>query len=51
MVTTKSKFSQEYGRFEVRAKLPQSIVKGLQETLWLYPDERRPVRIDLAGVG
>jgi beta-glucanase (GH16 family) len=37
MVISKSKFSQQYGRFEVRAKLPQSIVKGLQETLWLYP--------------
>jgi beta-glucanase (GH16 family) len=31
-------FSQEYGRFAVRAKLPQHFVKGLQETLWLWPD-------------
>jgi beta-glucanase (GH16 family) len=37
MVTTKSKFSQTYGRFEVRAKVPQYTAKGLQETLWLYP--------------
>lgn len=37
MVTTYNKFSQEYGRFEVRAKLPSSIVAGLQETLWLWP--------------
>jgi beta-glucanase (GH16 family) len=31
-------FSQAYGRFEVNAKLPQSTVKGLQETFWLWPD-------------
>ena len=31
-------FSQRYGRFEVRAKLPQSTAKGLQETFWLWPD-------------
>ena len=31
------KFSQTYGRFEVRAKLPDTAVKGLQETLWLWP--------------
>jgi beta-glucanase (GH16 family) len=32
-----SKFAQTYGRFEVRAKLPATTVKGLQETLWLWP--------------
>jgi beta-glucanase (GH16 family) len=31
------KFSQTYGRFEVRAKLPNTAVKGLQETFWLWP--------------
>lgn len=31
------KFSQTYGRFEVRAKLPAATIKGLQETLWLWP--------------
>jgi beta-glucanase (GH16 family) len=31
------RFSQTYGRFEVRAKLPSTAVKGLQETLWLWP--------------
>jgi beta-glucanase (GH16 family) len=38
MVTTYSKFSQAYGHFEVRAQLPQTTVAGLQETLWLWPD-------------
>jgi beta-glucanase (GH16 family) len=37
MVTTYNRFSQTYGRFEVRALLPQTTVAGLQETLWLWP--------------
>jgi beta-glucanase (GH16 family) len=37
MVSTDSSFSQAYGRFEVRALLPQTTVAGLQETLWLWP--------------
>jgi beta-glucanase (GH16 family) len=32
-----NKFSQTYGRFDVRAKLPATTIKGLQETLWLWP--------------
>jgi beta-glucanase (GH16 family) len=39
MVSTNGKFSQQYGRFEVRAKLPKQTSKGLQETLWLYPND------------
>jgi beta-glucanase (GH16 family) len=31
------KFAQTYGRFEVRAKVPSTTAKGLQETLWLWP--------------
>jgi beta-glucanase (GH16 family) len=37
MVSTAAHFSQTYGRFEVRALLPQTTVAGLQETLWLWP--------------
>jgi beta-glucanase (GH16 family) len=37
-VHTLNKFSQQYGRFEVKAKLPSSAVKGLQETFWLWPN-------------
>jgi beta-glucanase (GH16 family) len=37
MVTSGGNFSQTYGRFEVRALLPQASVAGLQETLWLWP--------------
>jgi beta-glucanase (GH16 family) len=37
MVTTTSNFNQTYGRFEARARLPQATVAGLQETLWLWP--------------
>jgi beta-glucanase (GH16 family) len=36
-VSTVGRFGQTYGRFEVRAKLPNTTVKGLQETLWLWP--------------
>ncbi len=37
MVSTYTSFNQTYGRFEVRARLPQTTVAGLQETLWLWP--------------
>jgi beta-glucanase (GH16 family) len=37
MVTTVYGVHQTYGRFEVRAKLPDTAVEGLQETLWLWP--------------
>jgi beta-glucanase (GH16 family) len=37
MVSTINSFNQTYGRFEVRALLPQTTVAGLQETLWLWP--------------
>jgi len=36
-VISYGKFSQTYGRFEVRAKLPQAVVAGLQEDFWLWP--------------
>ncbi len=39
-VSTYQRFSQAYGRFEVRAKLPAATVAGLQETLWLWPDDQ-----------
>ena len=37
MVSTYGLFDQTYGAYEVNAKLPPSVVAGLQETLWLYP--------------
>jgi beta-glucanase (GH16 family) len=37
MVTTYGLFSQTYGAFEVRAEVPPSVIEGLQETFWLYP--------------
>ena len=37
MVSTDNLFSQTYGAFEVSAELPPSVVAGLQETLWLWP--------------
>jgi beta-glucanase (GH16 family) len=37
MVSTVHNFNQIYGRFEFRAKLPGTALKGVQETLWLWP--------------
>lgn len=37
MVSTYGRFSQAYGRFEVRAKVPAATVAGLQESFWLWP--------------
>lgn len=37
-VQSMNKFSQQYGRFEVSAKLPSTSIKGLQETFWLWPN-------------
>jgi beta-glucanase (GH16 family) len=39
MVSSGHKFSQAYGRFEVRARFPGSTTPGLQASLWLYPQE------------
>ena len=38
MVTSYQLFSQRYGYFQARAKLPAIDLHGLQETLWLYPE-------------
>ena len=37
-VTAMGKFSQAYGRFDVRAAFPASTLQGLQSSLWLWPD-------------
>ena len=37
MVSTYGLFDQTYGAFEVSAKLPAATISGLQETMWLYP--------------
>jgi beta-glucanase (GH16 family) len=36
-VMSYGKFSQTYGRFEVRASFPATTVAGLQSALWLFP--------------
>jgi beta-glucanase (GH16 family) len=36
-VSTGSHFSQAYGRFDVRAKLPGATITGLQTSFWLWP--------------
>lgn len=39
MVVSYQKFSQEYGFFEARSSMPPTDIPGLQETLWLYPED------------
>lgn len=36
-VSTTGKFSQTYGRFEIRAKFPAATVRGLHAALWMWP--------------
>jgi beta-glucanase (GH16 family) len=36
-VTTYNKFSQAYGRFEIRAKFPTTKVAGFHSALWMWP--------------
>jgi len=37
MIGTKGKFSQAYGRFEVRAQLPDATTSGLHGGFWMLP--------------
>jgi len=37
-VATYGKFFQTYGRFEVRAKFPATVLAGLQSSLWMWPE-------------
>ncbi len=39
MVMHHGTFSQTYGKYEIRAKLPALRTKGLQETFWLWPND------------
>ncbi len=38
-VSGMGKFSQTYGRFDVRAAFPASTLQGLQSSLWLWPND------------
>ncbi len=43
MVSTYHLFSQQYGRFEARFRTTASSAPGLQESWWLWPDDRDPL--------
>ncbi|MDQ6525938.1 glycoside hydrolase family 16 protein [Nocardioides sp. LHD-245] len=47
MVSTHRLFSQRYGRFEARYANTGTVVPGLQETFWLWPDDRYQKPLDL----
>ena len=38
MVNSMGLFSQQYGYFQARVELPAQATRGVQETLWLYPE-------------
>lgn len=40
MVSHHGTFSQAYGKYEVKAKVPDWSGKGLQQTFWLWPDDQ-----------
>lgn len=40
-VSTGRKFSQTYGRYEIRAKFPSTTESGLHSAIWLWPQERK----------
>lgn len=39
-ISTFHKFSQRYGRFEARIKVRKTDERGLQESFWMWPDNR-----------
>ena len=49
LVDTKGKFSQQFGYFEVRAKLPKG--KGIWPAIWMLPESGKwPPEIDIAEI-
>src|SRR4051812_33243069 len=36
-ISTYGKFSQAYGRYEIRAKFPATTIRGLHAALWMWP--------------
>lgn len=39
MVSTWERFSQTYGRFEIRARMPDVKVAGIHSAIWLWPQD------------
>ncbi|BBH17998.1 hypothetical protein Back2_22850 [Nocardioides baekrokdamisoli] len=47
-ISTYHTFSQQYGRIEVRSRVTATPAPGLQESLWLWPDDRYVAKADQA---
>lgn len=39
-VTTRDRFSQAYGRFEVRARMPKTRAPGSHSAIWMFPNRQ-----------
>lgn len=40
MVSTRDKFAQTYGRFEIRAAFPQVSARGVGSAVWMWPQDQ-----------
>jgi beta-glucanase (GH16 family) len=40
MVTTEHSFAQTYGHFEIRARFPAALTRGLHSAIWMWPKKR-----------
>lgn len=48
-LSTFGKYSQRYGRVQIRARFPYSKVPGLQSALWMWPVDPRGAMLGLDG--
>jgi beta-glucanase (GH16 family) len=39
-IATYGTFAQAYGRFEIRARVPNTPIPGIQESFWLWPNDQ-----------
>ncbi len=50
-VSTHRRWSQKYGRFEARIKVQRTKKTGLQESFWLWPDDRVESKVKWPAAG
>ena len=50
-ISTHRRWSQKYGRFEARIKVQGTKERGLQESFWLWPDDRVESKVKWPAAG